>query len=288
MDAERARIGREVERRWREIDQAPTGPWPVRRRDGEVEEILDGNVDAFLHHRPPGSETTLAEAQLGIVTAIQRMEMWTLGARSVVDLILRTAERRRIARGGSGPLRLLEAASGAGWLQRHLWRRAQALGLDVRLEASDYNPDLVAALDARFAREGVPCAVRQADARFMPGVDNGAWDVAFMTYTLHHFSPADAALCLRELDRVSGGGLVLVDISRNRFNLAALPVLTATVGRVGGRYAVHDTIASIRRGYTAQELTVLALAVGLGGRYRIGRMPTWHPQRFVANAIWPA
>jgi hypothetical protein len=289
MDPVRQSVGSEIERRWLDYERRPNGRWPLTRRDAEVQEILDGNVEAFERARPRGSEVSFLQAQQLIVDTIQSMEERSGGWRSVVDLVLDCALHRRADRGGEGPLRLLEAASGSGWLQLRLAHRARERGLAVELTASDSNPELVESLDKRLRSAGVPAEARLADARDLPEVPDGRYDAAFMTYTLHHLAPPDAALCLRELDRVSAGGLVLVDVARRPLNLLLIPLATRLfASRAGRPFAAHDGWASICRGYTWRELALLLEWLGLAGRYRVGPLPTWHPQRLIANAIWPA
>ena len=293
MDAERTALAAEVEKRWRDYESGLPAAGLLARRDGSVREILDGNEDAFARCRSAGASTTLAEAQQRIVDSIQRMQESTLGYRAIVDLLLKSGRRRMRARGAAmagldaRPLAILEVAAGSGWFMRHVWNVANQEAIPIALWAGDINPDFVKSLQQRLAAQDVPCRTTVADARHMTGIEDGAWDVAFMSYTLHHFAPADAALCLRELDRVSGGGLVVVDIARNLAGLAFGRVVYGALDRDGARFAYHDGMASVRRGYTARELELLLEWVGIRDRYRVGALPTWHPQRLIANAIWP-
>lgn len=293
MDAERIALATAVEQRWRDYeDSLPTSGLLVRR-DGEVQEILDGNREAFLRARPAGSDTTYEEALQIIVDGIQKMQETTFGYVAIVDLLLKTGRRRMRARGGalSGldarPLKVLEVASGSGWLMRHLWRIANSEATPLELWAGDIQPDLVRSLAERLAAHGIPCQTTVSDARHMAGVEDGRWDVAFMSYTLHHFKPADAALCLRELDRVSGGGLVVVDIARTVMGLAFGKLVYGFLDPGGARYTQHEGLASVRRAYNVRELELLLEWVGIRDRYHVGPLPTWHPQRTIANAIWP-
>ena len=256
-------------------------------------EILDGNEEAYLRARPAGSNHSYDEARQIIVDSIQRMQESSLGYHAIVDLLLKTGRRRMQTRGASlagldaRPLKVLEVASGSGWFMRHLWRIALAESTPIELWAGDINPEFVRSLAARLAADGVPCQTTVSDARHMAGVEDGRWDVAFMSYTLHHFRPTDAALCLRELDRVSNGGMVMVDIARNAFGLAFGRVAYGFVDPGGARYTQHDGLASVRRAYNVRELELFLEWVGIRDRYHVGALPTWHPQRLIANAIWP-
>ncbi len=237
--------------------------------------------------RPPGSQTTLAEAQRRIVKGIEAVERRSGGHRPIVDLLLAVAAGRlRARRESRGPVRILDAAAGSGWLLELLWGRARMRGIAVDLTAGDLNPALVGGLAERFLSEEIPCEVRVQDARCVPAA-RATWDVAVLAYTLHHLAPDDAARCLRELDRVSGGGLVVVDIDRNILGLTLLPVIVTMLAPGAFPYVVHDGVVSVRRAYTRRELRTLLDRTGLGGRYRVAPLPTRHPQRFVANAILP-
>lgn len=57
---------------------------------------------------------------------------------------------------------------------------------------------------------------------------------------------------------------------------------------MGGQgFALHDTAVSVRRAYTAGELEALLTEAGLGASYRVGRLPSRHPERWVTATVWP-
>ena len=113
----------------------------------------------------------------------------------------------------------------------------------------------------------------------MPEVADGSWDVAFMSYTLHHFPPPEAALCLRELDRVSGGGLIVVDLRRGALAYGSAAVLYPIAGRVGHPYVTHDGLLSVRRSLPR---------LGAAAAPRVGRGPGELPDRCPAHLAPPA
>ncbi len=250
-----------------------------------VTEILDGNLAAFERLRPTISDLTLADAQQLIVDTIERMERATCGNVATADAML------RIARGVVGPDRpisLLEVASGNGWLLQNLWERAAHHRIAIELTGSDLNIALTQSMQRRFAAQRIPASVRVLDACAMHEVTDGQYDIALMNFTLHHVPPQSVSAVLNELDRVSNGGMIVVDTSRNRFARAVVPILATLVApRSGRRFARHDSIATILRSYTKTELGQLLTVAGIGDRYRVGGLPTWHPQRLVANAIVP-
>lgn len=257
----------------------------MRQRDAVITEILDGNVDAFERLVPRGSHLTLADAQQLVVDTIERMERVTLSHVAIAKMLLGIACERA---GAERPIRVLEVASGSGWLLTNLWRCAGRSGIDIELSGSDLNGDLVASMQRRLAEDHVPAAVRVANACDLTDVTAGAYHVAVMTNTLHHFPESDVPAALNELDRVSGGGMVIIDPARRLLGLAVVPALATLLARRGGRrFARHDAIATVRRAYGTSELRRMVDGAGLGDRYRVGPMPTWHPERLIVHAVWP-
>lgn len=254
-------------------------------RDTLLTEILDGNVVAFERLRPVRSSLTLADAQQLVVDTIERMERATFGHLAVADVLLRVACERA---GTERPVRVLEVASGNGWLLCNLARRARSREIAIELAGSDLNADLVASMQHRFLEGQVPATALVANSRDLAGVPDGAYHAAFMTFSLHHFPEADIPRALRELDRVSDGGMMVVDSTRRVLALAAVPTLAVLLAPHGGRrFARHDAAATVRRSYTADELRRLVRDAGLSDRYGVGPLPTRHPERLIVNAIWP-
>jgi len=257
----------------------------MRPRDTVITEILDGNVGAFERLRKPGSNLTIADAQQLIVDTIERMERTTLGHIAVADALLRIACD---GAGGDRPVRILEVAAGSGWLLCNLWTRARRRGIDVALTGSDLNADLVASMQRRVSRAKVPATVRVANACDMSEVPDGAYHLAVMAFTLHHFPTDDALRALRELDRVSSGGMVVLDPMRRVLALAVMPLMATMLAPSGARrFAFHDAHATVRRSYTPTELRHVVRDCELDDRYQVGALPTLHPERFIAQAIWP-
>lgn len=257
----------------------------IRRRNMVVSEILDGNTDALVRWQPPWTTVPMAEAQRMIVSTIERMEHLTGGNGLLAGVVLDSALRRAAA---DRPVRILEVATGSGWLIRNLADLAERSGVDVDLTASDVNPDLVEAVRQRFLDDEVPAACTTADAADLDGMEQGEFHAAVMSMSLHHLPHGVAVAALRELDRVSDGGMVVIDIRRNVFGLGSLPPLALLLAPMSGRaFAVHDTVTSIRRAYTIPELRALLGEAGLADRYEVGPLPGLNPQRLVAAAVTP-
>jgi ubiquinone/menaquinone biosynthesis C-methylase UbiE len=261
----------------------------LERREEGVAEILDGDLPAFEHARPPFSRVTIYEAQRRILDGIGLAERRSGGHLVLADLIIEVALERLESRGRTRqPMRILDAAAGSGWLQLTLWERTREKALPVKLGANDVNPSFVRALRDRFSADGIPSVAKVVDARHMPGIGSGSWDVAVLSHTLHHFSTREVVLCLRELDRVSDGGAIVFDVDRSLLGLLSIPVAVSVLAPRAFPYCARDGIASVRRAYSVRELERLLDEAGLRWRYRVGHLPTLHPQRWITNAIMPA
>jgi 2-polyprenyl-3-methyl-5-hydroxy-6-metoxy-1,4-benzoquinol methylase len=118
--------------------------------------------------------------------------------------------------------------------------RAQAkkLALDVELFAQD-------ALD-----------LRDLEAK------TGPVDVITCTQTLHHFPPGMIGRLFAGALDVARHGVALVDGERNPFALALIATVSAALGR-GSLPFLHDSIVSMRRMFTEQELAFCAAVAPL-------------------------
>lgn len=164
------------------------------------------------------------------------------------------------------PLPVLDIGAGYGDFARRLTR---ARG--VRVVLSDLRPDILAIARAG-SRDAALFDFVEADARDLPFAD-GSMSVVHASLVMHHLDPADAALALREMRRVASRGVVINDLRRSRFALAAtaLPVLALSRSPV----TRHDGVLSVRRSYTLAELDGLAASAGLA---RVTRTASWWPR----------
>jgi SAM-dependent methyltransferase len=165
------------------------------------------------------------------------------------------AERAR-----TGPVRVLDVATGGGDVLLRLWRRARRAGLDLRLEGCDLSPVAVAHAEAAAARAG-------ADVRFfihdaLDGPPLPEVDVVVCSLFLHHLDETRAVALLRRL--AAAGRLVLVsDLERcwAGLALAHVAVRLLTLSPI-----VHtDGPRSVENAFTLDEARALAEAAGLEG-----------------------
>ncbi len=172
--------------------------------------------------------------------------------------------RRLLAGGTAGRLRLLDVGAGgadilpsvARWCERQGRGVAEAVALDSGRET-------LRCAAARLARgEGGPeVGLVRGDARALPFADR-RFDVTISSTFLHHLTPEDAVIALREMARVSRFGLVVSDLRRGVLGYLAAEALARTVWR-RHRYSRHDGPVSMRAAYTPAEARELARGAGL-------------------------
>jgi ubiquinone/menaquinone biosynthesis C-methylase UbiE len=174
-------------------------------------------------------------------------------------------------------LLLVDLAAGYGDHGRNLIARARERRGEVTVVAVDFQFQTL-----RLAREATPPGEKmffvQADARRLPFRDQGA-DLAFCSLALHHFAEKDALTVLREMARIARRGLACADLVRSR--LAALGIWLLTTFVVRDPMVRHDARLSVRRAFTAGELTALARRAGWTGLRQINFL--WFQQAVLAR-----
>lgn len=161
------------------------------------------------------------------------------------------------------PLRLLDVGAGGadilGSVARWLERQGQPVAEAVALELGFETVRLAAAHLSR-ANGDPPIGLVQGDARALPFPDR-RFDVTISSTFLHHLTPEDAVIALREMARVSRLGLVVSDLRRGVLGYMAAQALAHTVWRRHA-YSRHDGPVSMRAAYTPDEARELARAAG--------------------------
>jgi ubiquinone/menaquinone biosynthesis C-methylase UbiE len=163
---------------------------------------------------------------------------------------------------GTGEADLPIAFAGRGW----------------KTTAVDTNPQVLA-VARRAAEPHALVDVRAADAHTLPFPDD-AFDVAHCSLLIHHLAPAEAVVVLREMRRVARLGVVVNDLRRGLFPLAATAVSAVVLGR--SRVTRIDGTRSARRAYTLDELDDLLAAAGLR---RAWRSAGWMPRVATAAVV---
>jgi ubiquinone/menaquinone biosynthesis C-methylase UbiE len=160
---------------------------------------------------------------------------------------------------GPEPVSLLDLGTGSGDIPIAIAAWANAQQRPVRIVASDAAP---AMLD--IARELVApwpaISLARYDARNVPLPDQ-AVDIVLCSLSLHHFSPDDAVLVLREMHRLARTGFILNDLRRSRTGYVAAWIAARLTTR--NRYTRNDAPLSVQRAYTPAELDDLLARAGI-------------------------
>ena len=163
---------------------------------------------------------------------------------------------RRIVRRLVGPGTVLDVATGSADIPRHLLetgRASAAVGLDV---------SATILREARAVSPGV--GLVRGDGLRLPFRDR-AFDTAVCHLFAHHLEDEEEVVTLlREMGRVARA-IVVVDLLRRRRLLFWVRLVTALSP---SRLIRYDGPVSVRRAWTARELTVLLGRAGLSGTVR--------------------
>ncbi|HLU24147.1 MAG TPA: methyltransferase domain-containing protein [Longimicrobiales bacterium] len=158
------------------------------------------------------------------------------------------------------PTYLLDVGTGSADVPRAIVRWAREHGRPVRVVATDVHPQIVEIARHRTAADP-EITVKRADARRLPFCD-GAFDVAILSLTLHHFDDVDQLCVLRELRRVARRAVLVNELERNWSNYLGARLLAATLWR-RDRITRHDGPLSVLRAFTSDELLDRARRAGL-------------------------
>jgi len=148
------------------------------------------------------------------------------------------------------PVRMLELASGSGGFTLELVRQANKQGLPVRITGSDYVPTHVKDANARAGEAGLPVNFRVINAFDMQDLERGEFDILFIIQTMHHFSPGQLAMMMRQASEVASHAFVGIDGYRS-LQLFALMPFFAAVG-VHTLFATRAHIICDKTGQMAQ------------------------------------
>jgi SAM-dependent methyltransferase len=154
--------------------------------------------------------------------------------------------------------RVLDVACGSADIPRALLGAARARGRRLEIVALD-NSESVLSIARSRTREEPAIRFVCADAAALPFPD-ASFDVVTCNLALHHFDPPLAVRVLAELRRVSRLTPLVCDLERSRLGYAATLAFARVIAK--NRLTKHDGPLSVKRAYTAPELTLLASAAG--------------------------
>ena len=160
---------------------------------------------------------------------------------------------------GAGPISILDLATGSADIPVAVVRWATERGRAVSITASDSSDEILEL--ARHEIAGRPeISLVRCDARWAPLPDR-QFDIVLCSLSLHHFTPEDAVLVLREMDRLSRYGFILNDLRRGRLGYIAARAAARATTR--NRLTRHDAPLSVLRAYTPSELKLLVEVAGI-------------------------
>lgn len=184
---------------------------------------------------------------------IQRVNRW-FGGTSAILTALPT-----LIPCGATTFSVLDLATGVADIPLAVERWGIARGYEVHIAATDISPQILDLAGAQAAAS-TRIHLQQADARALPFA-NQSFDIVTCSLALHHFSPADAVLVLREMDRLCRTGFVVNDLRRGAVGYGASLLASRLTTR--NRLTRHDAPLSIRRAYTPAELRSMLNEAGV-------------------------
>lgn len=176
----------------------------------------------------------------------------------------RALERRLVSQmrsSGDSRARLLDVGAGSGEVSRRLAEALRREGFDTAVVAIDLQWRHLAAGRRMFPTETLPGIA--GDAFRLP-FRTSSFDWAVSTLLLHHFSPEENVLVLKEMSRVARRGFLLLDLRRHLLPLVFVWVAGRLVFR--SRASVEDGVTSVRQAYTPEEACRFATSAVPGAR----------------------
>jgi 2-polyprenyl-3-methyl-5-hydroxy-6-metoxy-1,4-benzoquinol methylase len=217
----------------------------VMPRESHARELLDGPLPAA------DLRATLDD--------LDRLNAWFGGYALTLTRIRRVA--RELPR--DRRLVVVDVGGGRGDLAVRIVRWARRVGRPVRVIVIDRDATMLALAHRRTARYPEISLVC-GDATALP-LRPGAADVAVAALTIHHLTPDDAAAALSAM-ATAASVVVVNDLLRTPTSLALVWLATRMLSL--HPVSCHDGPVSVRRAYTADELTALARPSGRGVRVR--------------------
>jgi ubiquinone/menaquinone biosynthesis C-methylase UbiE len=234
---------------------------------------MDRRIDAVeLLDGPLDDPAALA----GNLRDLRRINRWLGGVRLSADAIDALAAHHE-------QLTVLDVGTGGADIPVALLARAEKRGRGLAVVGIDSRPEVLAA--AVVAQPAVATTagleLHVGDGRALPYTD-GSFDVAHTSLVLHHMTPEEAVVLLREMARVARMGVVVNDLDRSRLGWIGAWLIGHLL--TGNRYTRQDAPLSVLRSYRADEMKELLRTAGLtpvrterrafGQRYAIAAVPT--------------
>jgi 2-polyprenyl-3-methyl-5-hydroxy-6-metoxy-1,4-benzoquinol methylase len=179
---------------------------------------------------------------------------------------------RREAGSVTGPLRVLDIATGGGDLPLDLAHLARREGLAVEVSGCDISTRAIGWARLRARRAGIPVRFFRLNALAGPLPD--AYHVMTSGLFLHHLAEPQVVTLLDAMAKAVSRGVLVDDLRRSRTGLWLARLATHALSRSP---IVHlDGPRSVRAAFTSTELLRLAGQAGLAGADIVPHWPQRH------------
>ena len=208
------------------------------------------------HSLPPA----LAERSLKDVALANKLFGGTRAVLSEMQSLFEELSSERV-----DEFSLLDIGTGLGDIPAAISRRARRDAIAVRSTGIEINAPMAA-----LPRDP-PLRMIAADARALPFADN-SFDVIICSQVLHHLDNGDAEQLLTECSRVATRRVIISDLRRSWLAMGLLWLVSFPLRF--HRLSRHDGVASIRRGFTVDELQRAVITSG-SDRVKTSRRIGW-------------
>jgi 2-polyprenyl-3-methyl-5-hydroxy-6-metoxy-1,4-benzoquinol methylase len=199
---------------------------------------------------------------------LQRINRWTQNA-SLAWRPLKDLARQL----GKSSLRVLDIATGGADIPIQLWQRAQRVGLELQMDATDVSSQALEFAAGNCKRAGAPLILHELDV--LKHSINERYDVVMCSQFLHHLTGEQAELVLGKMKTAATHRVLAVDLVRSKVNWLQVWFATRMLSR--SKIVHFDGPQSIRASFTIEEMKAIAGRVGFP---KVSIQPNW-PCRFV-------
>ena len=207
----------------------------------------------------------------GCLVELRRINEWLGDANALRDSLLREIERQHLH-----SFSVLDVGAGSGELLRVAVQWARETNRTASLVGLELNERSARAiLDESNAFPEISSV--RANGFQLPFADD-SFDYVIQSLTLHHFDDAGAVRILREMARVAGRAIFVIDLHRNPLAY----FLYTTIGHLflRNRLIREDGALSILKSWKTEELEALGRDAGL----RHLQIEKHFPSRLVLSA----
>jgi 2-polyprenyl-3-methyl-5-hydroxy-6-metoxy-1,4-benzoquinol methylase len=197
---------------------------------------------------------------------LRNVNRW-LGGYDTTMVVLAPWLKAKAAANPGQPLRILDLGTGIADFPEYIvqWAAQQTPAIDLEIVAIDANPVTVDYAQKSLAKRlpanlAAKIRVEVADALDLPYAD-GEFDVAMGAMFLHHFAAPKAIAIVRDMQRVTRGGILINDLHRHQ--LAYFGIYSLTRIFRAAEMMQNDGPVSVLRGFRSSELQAIGEAAGL-------------------------